>query len=281
MTYPRPSEIVQCLGRPINYFANLAKALGINEAIFVGQLLYWSPRGSEGDGWVFKTMADIEDETALTKDQQMRLRKHLRDLEILEEKEERIDHRFYYRLNLDALDKCLAGLAQFREVREPNSPESGNPTSGSKETQPRYVQRVPSEITSEIKTPVSAQSALPDVPVSASPPKKHTPIQLTRAQQIHGLAEFWREYPNHRGGPVAAEKAWISGRCWEKADGILGAVREQKTWEQWQKDGGVFVPMAQTWLHQKRWLAHDDGKIASTNGHIRKGGAYRLIGEDP
>ena len=34
---------------------------------------------------------------------------------------------------------------------------------------------------------------------------------------------------------------------------ILAAVAAQKRTEQWQREGGRFVPMAATWINQRRW----------------------------
>ena len=69
--------------------------------------------------------------------------------------------------------------------------------------------------------------------------------------------EFWAAYPK-KIGRGAAEKAWA------KADAEIATVRaaleNQKRSEQWQKDGGQFVPNPATWLNQKRWLDGDKGQ---------------------
>jgi len=49
----------------------------INTVIYFQQIFYWSDKGKLPDGWVFKTIEEIEYETTLTKDQQKRCREKL------------------------------------------------------------------------------------------------------------------------------------------------------------------------------------------------------------
>jgi len=66
---------------------------------------------------------------------------------------------------------------------------------------------------------------------------------------------FWSLYPK-KIGKQAAVKKWKtlkrSGQL-PPLQQILEAVENQKTWEQWQKDGGQFIPHPETWLNQGRW----------------------------
>ena len=64
------------LEKPVVLYPQLAKALGgIEEAIYWQQLYYWSDKGK--DNWIYKTKKEIEEETALTRYQQDRVRKKL------------------------------------------------------------------------------------------------------------------------------------------------------------------------------------------------------------
>jgi hypothetical protein len=69
---------------------------------------------------------------------------------------------------------------------------------------------------------------------------------------------FWGAYPNHRPGKTATLEKWEQARKRGRLppiETILTAIEEQKTWEQWQKDGGQFIPHATTWLNQAQWEA--------------------------
>jgi len=65
--------------------------------------------------------------------------------------------------------------------------------------------------------------------------------------------EFWKTYPRKISKGKARD--W-----WErhKPEGclktkILTSIQQQKTTEQWRKDGGQFIPHPITWLNQERW----------------------------
>mgnify|MGYP003336393850 CR=1 FL=1 len=54
---------------------------------------------------------------------------------------------------------------------------------------------------------------------------------------------------------VLALKAWQKLRPTPAlVRSIMFALEKQKRTEQWQKDGGQFVPHPATWLNQQRWL---------------------------
>jgi len=64
---------------------------------------------------------------------------------------------------------------------------------------------------------------------------------------------FWEEYPKRTG----KDAAWLS---WQKRNGsrppidkIISSIKEQKTTDQWIKDGGQYIPNPATWINQGRW----------------------------
>ena len=64
---------------------------------------------------------------------------------------------------------------------------------------------------------------------------------------------WWRAYPR-KDGKFAALKAWKKLSP-DKVllDAMVQKVAEFKRSDGWRKDGGKFVPMAPTWLNQRRW----------------------------
>lgn len=66
--------------RVIGFRPEIARALGsIEAAIFYQQLYFWSDKGKRGDGFIYKSAREIEDETCLTEKQQRLARKKLVD----------------------------------------------------------------------------------------------------------------------------------------------------------------------------------------------------------
>lgn len=82
---------------------------------------------------------------------------------------------------------------------------------------------------------------------------KETPIVPKGTH--NGFDEFWNIYPK-KIGKGAALKKWEglkrTGRL-PPLESLIGAIENQKTWEQWQKDEGQFIPNPATWLNQGRW----------------------------
>jgi hypothetical protein len=62
---------------------------------------------------------------------------------------------------------------------------------------------------------------------------------------------FWSNYPKKVGKP-AAQRAWNKVRGSEIPD-IRDGLNQWKATEQWQKDGGQFIPYPATFLNQRRW----------------------------
>ena len=94
--------------RPVAYHPILAKKLGgVEVAVFVSQLLYWTGRGKLPGGWIYKTAKALEDETGLTRRNQKTARKHLIKLKILEEDLRGVPATMHYRLDMNALAETL------------------------------------------------------------------------------------------------------------------------------------------------------------------------------
>lgn len=56
--------------RPIAFNPDLAKALGsVNAGLFLSQLLFWWDKGADKN-WIYKTIKEVEDETALSRAEQ-------------------------------------------------------------------------------------------------------------------------------------------------------------------------------------------------------------------
>lgn len=84
---------------------------------------------------------------------------------------------------------------------------------------------------------------------------------------------FWREYPRKTGKGMA-RKSFAKALTKTSFQNIMDALTRVKESEQWQKDGGRFVPYPATWLNQERW----DDEVQSDN---RYSDIQRLMEETP
>lgn len=81
--------------------------------------------------------------------------------------------------------------------------------------------------------------------------------------QERRFAEFWAEYPK-KVGKKAALTSWKRVKPDAKLhERIMQAVAIAKKSEQWNREGGRFVPNPSTWLNQGRW--DDELPPAGTN----------------
>jgi len=98
------------LDRPIAFHIPLAKALGgINAALFLQQIYFWSDKGGRDDGWIYKSFEDMEAETTLTKRQQSYCREHLVELGVIEHKVMKVNGLAtnHYRINIKTTQKVI------------------------------------------------------------------------------------------------------------------------------------------------------------------------------
>lgn len=134
----RPSESLRVAGRPIAYYPKLAKPLGsVNASILFSHFFYWHDKTQHELG-IYRTAEEIELETGLTVQEQRTARDKLKKRGVLIETEKRIEHRIYYKLDLDAFDDLMLQHSGSEESTAPkcniNSPELQNQHSESEES---------------------------------------------------------------------------------------------------------------------------------------------------
>jgi hypothetical protein len=107
------SVIADCLRkkkniRSILYIEYLKEMSGsINAALFLSQLLYWQDKGKT-KGWVYKTIADMQSETGLSKGQQATAIEIWKKADILEVGYTKTTPpKRNFRINMDVLLKFL------------------------------------------------------------------------------------------------------------------------------------------------------------------------------
>lgn len=112
------TEALKRLGRPVAFYPSLAKIIGLKEAILICQLAYWTPRAKneKGEGWIYKSAQELENETGLTYKEQIRVRQSLIQKGLLEDTYDRSGHRLYFRIVPSALDVLIPEHTGAAEV---------------------------------------------------------------------------------------------------------------------------------------------------------------------
>lgn len=125
---------LDALDRPIAFHRIFRTVSGSTvAALFLSQAWYWSKRlPDERDGWFYKTQAEWETETGLSRSEQETARRHLTRLGILEEKREGLPARLWFRIDRNRLESLIddaiksAGTPQSGST-EPSTPVGENP----------------------------------------------------------------------------------------------------------------------------------------------------------
>ncbi|MDP0044397.1 DNA replication protein, partial [Glaesserella parasuis] len=121
------SQKLRQLGQPIAYYPQLAKPLGgVTAAILFGQLFFWQDKTSNPLG-VYKTQAELEQETGLSRREQETARKKLVELGILVETHKRLEHRIYFKLDLVKFDALMDDIREEAKPPLPNVTNEHSP----------------------------------------------------------------------------------------------------------------------------------------------------------
>ncbi|SDY60064.1 DNA-binding protein [Acinetobacter kyonggiensis] len=98
---------------------------GINGALMLSQLVYWTSRTKDNDGWIFKTHSDWTMETGLTRKEQETARKILKNLGFISERKKGVPCKVFFRVERENLYKALI---EYSETLTPSQlRKSGQP----------------------------------------------------------------------------------------------------------------------------------------------------------
>lgn len=105
-------SIIELMSRPIAFnraFVDLG--LGMCGAMMLSQALYWRTRTKAPGGWFYKSQAEWQDETGMTRREQETARRRLSEAGLLEEKRKGVPARLHFRVNMEALEAALLALS--------------------------------------------------------------------------------------------------------------------------------------------------------------------------
>lgn len=109
--------------RPIALCPLIAKAFGsIKLAVLWCQINYWSSRTSDPEGWIYKTIPDIFDETALSRKELETARRDGEKLGVLESQAMGLKNTVHYRINFEkskeVIEKYVAEHPQGKKIKK-------------------------------------------------------------------------------------------------------------------------------------------------------------------
>lgn len=196
------SESLAGIGQSFPYYPKLCPVVGGVKACIFLCAIFWKSY-AEHDGWVQMSMETITGLTGLSEKEQRAARSTMKTLGILEEKENRLAHQMFYRINCEALDdhfsdseveaECQSGISPTAEWESPELPK-GNfgrfQNSSPCKERPR-------------QDPDKTGEETPPLPEAAKPKAKakkptELPMLPESLAEHPGMAEHWEMWQEHR-----------------------------------------------------------------------------------
>lgn len=143
--------------RPIafnRHYVNLG--CGINGALMLSQMVYWSKRTKDQNGFFYKTQDDWIEETGLTRYEQERARKKLKELGFILEHKHGVPCKVHFKVDHERLYLALIQYAENQQTGmwKNHKLECGKPTNKDAENQQTNTEST-AKITSESTTDIN------------------------------------------------------------------------------------------------------------------------------
>ncbi|WP_421287573.1 helix-turn-helix domain-containing protein [Aeromonas veronii] len=225
---------INFLDRPIAFHRPFVAITGsVTAALFLSQALYWAKRCKEhedGCSWFYKTQADWEEETGLTRYEQEGARKALRNLGVLKEKRVGLPAQLYFSIDLVALEAALNACDFLQpSMRKTSKQARGKPAISSAEN-PLSITEITTETTTEIQDP-------PLVPQGNTRPESSALRRGTRLPNDWFLPAEWGRWASQETGwpreRILLEAATFAD-YWQSLPGAKATKLDwEKTWRNW------------------------------------------------
>lgn len=147
---------------------------GINGALMLSQLVYWTSRTKDANGWIYKDHHEWTQETGLTRKEQHTARKTLKELGFISEKKHGVPPRVFFRIERETLYKSLIEYSESLAVGQLCHMEQMNVPKGTNECAVAHNQMSASEQMNVPKGACNTENTTEnttDINLGASAPK--------------------------------------------------------------------------------------------------------------
>ncbi len=241
---------IELFDRPIAFqrpFVDLG--IGITGALMLSQCVYWHSRTSDKHGWFYKSQADWEEETGMTRREQETARKRLQKAGFLEEARKGVPARLFYRVNVEKLEAALKSLSS--SMAESANQECTGSASSMAESDNQECTKAPNssvgkrqsitEITTETTSEITAERT--------SEPNRPDSIEPTSNESDQNGQE-----PDRPGAAIQSGKHWGTVEDLQLADGMWGDLVNQLG------DDSPRQPNMAAWANSVRLMRERDGR---------------------
>jgi hypothetical protein len=144
--------------RMVGYSPDLARIVGgATVGLFLSQLLYLSDKGHNPEGWVYKSEAEMGQETGLTKREQQTARRKLLSLGVIAIMRGGWKNTYHFKVIWEKLYQVIAGFQRVQNVPTEKIETSQNAATQQEQNvptePPQWQQNVPKEQWQNVVTP--------------------------------------------------------------------------------------------------------------------------------
>jgi hypothetical protein len=192
------------LDHPIAFRRAFATITGsANAGLMLSQAFYWSHRTKDSEGWFYKTQADWEKETALSRSEQETARRRLRATTFWHEKRRGLPAKLYFRVDLKELERVLRLQPAPRPIRSQNPqqnhqsaeipqtsmlpssiPDGRNPADQFAEIPPTMTETTAK---TPLETPPERETNVVNVGIEPTKPKRRLRLTARQAELVEEL----------------------------------------------------------------------------------------------
>lgn len=172
--------LMEVLSSPIAYYVTFARVSGgVTAGVFLSQLFYWTGRGKNPQGWIWKTADEFEAETGLTRAEQETARRNLKARGFIEERLAGVPATLHFRVQLEII---MEAVAQFGENDQTSLAESAKLDSAKLpnligencQTNPETTPEITTETTTALPQPATAIKATPAATTTGAEAPAHS-----------------------------------------------------------------------------------------------------------
>ena len=217
----------------IKCHTNMVRILGgFKEAIFFQQLFFWKDKGADPNGWIYKTKKELEEETAIPRSTQDRVRNKLVKMGLIEVKNKckkgSSTPVLHYRINTEGVvamtQNELSAMTQSGSLHKPKVSCSNDP---------KLTNHIGTEDNTEDNTEESQQSAKADVDKTLKFSEKDLEMATLLANLIKNNNPEWRLKGGIKTWATHIEKLHrIDGRTYEQIEYTIRWTQRDQFWQQ-------------------------------------------------
>jgi len=220
--------------RPIAFNRDFVRiGCGIKGALMLSQAVYWSKRTTTKDGSFWKVQEDWEEETGMTRHEQMTALKRLKKLGFMSAKKRGIPAKNYYILNTNKILEELSKDCKWSGKR--TTSDMGKRTTSGSESGPHSISEITTEITTEIESKTKKNKIEKEIKeeLFVIELKRSLQGETIKKDEIKELKEFvvyWTEPEKNWLNKKYPKLRWELEKTWDMKRRVMRWFKNKKDW---------------------------------------------------